>query len=457
MSAGLNVLFCPPHIAGALERLERQGYEAWCVGGCVRDILLGRAPSDWDIATAAEPQEIKGCFPGLPTIDTGVRHGTVTLLFPEGPVEATTFRAEDGYSDARRPDRVWFSKSLGEDLSRRDFTINAMAYSPFRGFADPFGGREDLRKKLLRCVGDPEKRFSEDALRILRCLRFSAVLGFSVETSTAGAALEKRGTLARLSRERVLWELKKLLCGTGAAQVLGQYKEILFVLLPELSPMAACEQKNPYHCFDVWEHTLRVLEAVPPEFPLRMAALLHDCGKPRCKTAGENGIDHFYGHSKASEAIAAGVLRGLRCSTLETQEICRLVRFHSQELPFTPQRIKRLFNRFGEAFFFSLLSLMRADLRGQPSSLWEERSGQIAQAEAMAKEILEKAECFSLKDLVINGNDLLKLGFPKGKVLGGALESLLEQVIGGGVPNEREALLSQAARLLREKGEERRE
>lgn len=448
MSVWPDLIFCPPHITGALERLEQQGYEAWCVGGCVRDGLLGHIPSDWDIATAAEPQEIKACFSNLPTMDTGLRHGTVTLLLPEGPTEITTFRIEGDYSDSRRPDRVWFSKSLREDLSRRDFTINAMAYSPSRGFADPFGGREDLEKGLIRCVGNPEKRFSEDALRILRCLRFSAVLGFSVEASTAKAALGKKTGLTLLSWERVQAELRKLLCGSEAAQVLGRYKEILFALFPELSSMEGCEQKNPYHCFDVWEHTLKVLAAVPAEFSLRMAALLHDCGKPACKSTDTAGVDHFFGHSKASEAMAEETLKKLRCSALEIQEICCLIRFHSQELPFTSQRIKRMFNRFGEGFFFSLLCLMQADLRGQPAALWEERFAQLAQAEAMAKAILEKKECFSLKDLAINGNDLLKLGFPQGKSLGDALKYLLEQVIEGSLANERQALLSQAKELF---------
>lgn len=445
----LEKISVPAHISEVIRRLEEKGFEAWCVGGCVRDSLLGNSPHDWDLTTAALPQEVKDCFPEFGTVDTGIRHGTVTLLLPEGPVEITTFRVDGGYRDNRHPELVRFSMNLREDLSRRDFTINAMAYEEKKGLADPFHGREDLEHKLLRCVGDPRRRFSEDALRILRALRFASRLGFSIEEETRKAAWMERKRMQALSQERICSEIKGLLCGAYASQVLRENREILFEVLPELIPMVSCTQENPFHCFTVWEHTLHVLDASPRDFVVRMAALLHDCGKPACKTIGENGVAHFYGHTKESAAQAAKILERLRCSKKESEEILELVRAHGQELPFTPGRVKKLLNRLGETQLFRLFSLLRADLSGQPSSLWEERSRWILEGERMAGEILEQRECFSLKDLAVNGRDLLQLGFPGDRRLGEALSRLLGAVQEGELPNEKEVLLAKAEELLR--------
>ncbi len=443
----------PAQISRVIQRLEENGFETWCVGGCVRDSLLGDQPNDWDLTTAALPWEIKDCFKELCTVDTGICHGTVTLLLPEGPAEVTTFRIDGGYRDHRRPDRVRFSTDLKEDLSRRDFTINAMAYEEKRGLADPFHGREDLENKLLRCVGDARQRFSEDALRILRALRFASRLGFSIEEKTRQAAFAERGRLNVLSKERIFSELKGLLCGASATRVLRENREILAEILPELAPMFSCKQENAYHCFTVWEHTLHVLDASPGEFTVRMAALLHDCGKPACKTVGEDGVAHFYGHSKESEKQAAEILKRLRCPKKESAQICELIRFHGQELPFTFGRVKKLLNRLGEVQLSRLFSLLRADLSGQPSFLWEERSQWILEGERMAKEILEKRECFSFKELAVNGNDLLALGFPQDESLGRALSKLLDAVQEGELANEKEVLSAKAKELLVSKSE----
>lgn len=443
----------PPWAAGALERLEAGGFEAWCVGGCVRDSLLGLSPGDWDLTTNALPEQIKACFPGFPTVDTGIRHGTVAVLWEGKPVEITTYRSDGAYADHRHPDRVAFSQRLEEDLSRRDFTINALAYHPLRGLRDPFGGLADLKRHTLRCVGDPDRRFQEDALRILRCLRFSAVLGFSIDQAAAQALERNRELLGAVSHERVREELSKLLAGRDAGKVLREHSETVFTVLPELAPLRGCAQETPYHCLDVWEHTLRALDSAPAETVLRWAALLHDCGKPGVKTYGPDGTAHFYGHAGESARIAQEILDRLRFDHRSRDEILSLVKLHGEAHPIPERRLKRLLARLGPETLHRLFALSRADLAAQAPGL-SHRLGAIAESEALAEEILQREDCLTLRELAINGSDLLALGFSPGPELGAALGLLLDRVLDGALPNEKTALLRKAEELLHRERED---
>ena len=303
----------PENVQAVLKTLESAGHEAWCVGGCVRDALLGRSPGDWDVTTSAQPEETLGVF-GPQGLPTGLRHGTVTVKTPEGPVEVTTYRVDGAYRDHRRPESVAFTRSLDEDLARRDFTANAMARNLRGELRDPFGGREDLRRGILRCVGDPDRRFQEDALRILRGLRFAAALGLEIEPGTASAIRRNREGLADIAAERIQTEFFKLLPGKRAAEVLRGYPEVFGVFWPELLPMVGFDQRNRHHCYDVWEHTLRALAASPEDLVLRCAMLLHDVGKPDSFTLDEQGVGHFYGHPAVSRELADRMLRRLKCA-----------------------------------------------------------------------------------------------------------------------------------------------
>ena len=289
----------PAQVNTALARLHDAGYEAYIVGGCVRDRIMGREPKDYDITTSALPEQTAAVFAGERIIETGMKHGTVTVLLDGEPLEITTFRIDGTYSDSRHPDAVTFTPSLREDLARRDFTMNAMAYSSETGLVDPFGGQADIAAKYIRCVGDPDLRFREDALRILRALRFSSVLGFPIEPETDGAARYLCLLLKKISAERVFSELKQLLCGPDVRRVLLDYAGVLGAVLPEILPMQGFDQRNPHHCYDILEHTAAAVEAMPPEPALRLAALLHDVGKPECFFTDEDGVGHFYGHPKA--------------------------------------------------------------------------------------------------------------------------------------------------------------
>ena len=438
----------PGYGVRALELLERNGFEAWFVGGCVRDFLLGLSPGDWDITTSAQPEEILRCFQGFRCIETGIRHGTVTVLLDDQPVEITTYRSDGAYRDHRHPEEVRFSRQLEDDLSRRDFTVNAMAYHPERGLVDEFGGLHDLKSKNIRCVGDPDRRFTEDALRILRCLRFASRLGFSIEPATACALRRQKELLLEISHERVKLELEKLLIGDHAEEILREYADVLFVVLPELAPMRGCTQERPYHCFDVWEHTLHAVGAVPDEPIVRWAALFHDCGKPGVKTLEPEGTAHFYGHGKESARLADICCERLRFSNKEREAICALVARHGEPLPMPEKRVKRLLGQLGEEQLFRLFALMRGDVSAQSPAVMEERLSYLADCETLAKRLIEEGQCLTLRNLAVNGNDLLALGFSKDRLLGSALSILLDNVLNGTLPNEKEALLEEAKKLL---------
>ena len=434
----------------ALDILEKNGFEAWFVGGCVRDLLLGLSPGDWDITTSARPEEILRCFGGFRCIETGIRHGTVTVLIEEQPLEITTYRSDGAYRDHRHPEEVEFSRRLEDDLSRRDFTVNAMAYHPQRGLVDKFGGQEDLKKKKIRCVGEADRRFTEDALRILRCLRFASRLGFSIETATADALRRQKELLTEISHERVKIELEKLLAGDHAEEILREYSDVLFVILPELAPMKGCTQERPYHCFDVWEHTLHAVGAVPNDPIVRWAALFHDCGKPRVKTYEPEGVAHFYGHDKESARLADLCCERLRFSNREREAICSLVARHGEPLPMPEKRVKRLLGKLGEEQLFRLFALMRGDVSAQSPAVKEERLSYLKDCEVLAKKLIEEGQCLTLRNLAVNGNDLLALGFSKDRLLGSALRALLDGVLNGTLPNEKGALLEAAKKLLKQ-------
>ncbi|MBE6775794.1 MAG: CCA tRNA nucleotidyltransferase [Ruminococcaceae bacterium] len=420
--------------------LYDSGYEAYAVGGCTRDMIMGRESQDTDITTSATPEEIKKVFRSLHTIDTGIRHGTVTVLMDGIPFEITTYRTEKGYSDGRHPDKVTFTRSLTEDLKRRDFTVNSIAYSPRDGFVDPFGGREDIERGLLRCVGNPKERFTEDSLRILRGLRFCSVLGFSIEKNTAEAMRECKELLSIVSKERIFSELTKLICGKNVRDVLVSYSDILEVILPEIKGMKGFDQHNFHHIYDVLEHTAAVTESIPPVPHLRYAALFHDCGKPDCFSTDENGVGHFYSHPSASAKKAEEALLRLKSDTKTKEAVIKLVKTHDTPIEESERIIKKRLRSMGEELFFDLIRLKRADTKGLAPE-FHDREIHFDKLEKMAKEIIKNEECFSLRDLKIDGNDLIREGF-RGKEIGSALSAALEAVIDGRVKNEKEALLS---------------
>lgn len=428
----------PKYVWAVLEALEAAGYEAWCVGGCVRDTLLGREPEDWDVTTSALPEEIMAVF-GSHAFPTGLKHGTVTVRSQHQSVEVTTYRVDGTYHDHRRPDSVAFTRSLEEDLARRDLTVNAMAMDLRGTLRDPFGGQADLKAGILRCVGDPDRRFQEDALRILRVLRFAAVLGFSIEPGTATAIHQNRELLRDIAAERVQVEFFKLLQGKDAAAVLREYPDVVGVFWPEVLPMVGFDQKNFHHCYDVWEHTLHAVDWIPGDPVLRCAALLHDIGKPNCFTADEKGLGHFYGHPAISRDLADGMLRRLKCSNELRETVTRLVEWHDRDIPRTDRGVRKALNVLGEEDLRRLILVKRADNFAQAPQFWD-RQAEIDKAEDILDRLLAEDACFSLKQLAVNGKDLTEMGL-SGPAVGQALNTLLERVVDGGLPNERAALL----------------
>ncbi len=440
-------ILIPPDPEALLARLETSGHGAWLVGGCVRDSLLGLPPKDWDICTTARPEQVMALFGGAAR-PTGLRHGTVTVAAGGRGYEITTCRRESGYSDYRHPDRVDFVQNLEEDLARRDFTINAMAYSPKSGVIDPFGGRQDLSGKILRCVGQPERRFREDALRLLRALRFAARFNLTLEPETQDALLSCRTLLDEIAPERIFTEWKGILTAPGVATVLRQYREVFAQTAPELRPMFDFDQRNPHHCWDVWEHTLRAVETAPPDPVLRLALLFHDAGKPACFTVDSNGMGHFYGHAAVSEKIAARVLSRLRGDRAARDRVCTLIRVHGHPLPETPKAMRRLIFRLGEDMTRDLLAVWRADGVACNPAEWPRREAALRRAEMLltSPEILEPA--VSRRKLSISGRELMALGMDPGPALGQMLDWLLEQVVEEMLPDDPEALLEAAQRRM---------
>ena len=432
----------PPAVLTLLDRLESAGYEVWAVGGCVRDTLLGRQPHDWDLCTAATPQEMLRCFAGLHLVETGLQHGTLTVFFDHTPYEVTSYRVDGAYQDGRRPGTVQFVRSVKEDLARRDFTINAMAWHPARGLFDPFGGQADLSSGLIRCVGNPDDRFAEDALRMLRALRFSAVYNFSLEPQTRQAIFARCAGLRRIAPERVREEFFRLLGGRAATAVLRRYLPVFAVVLPELAAMKGFDQHNPHHDKDVWEHALAALSAADPtDLTLRLAALLHDVGKPLCFLQDADGVGHFYGHAEKSAQLVQAILQRLHTEGQLCRETVELVRFHDLRPAPETRWVRRRLSRFGPVQLRRLLALARADVLAQAPADRTARLELIDATAALAEEVIEQEGQLTVAKLAVNGQDLLRIGLPQGPQIGALLHRLLEQVLDGVLPNERQTLL----------------
>lgn len=445
---GIRTIEIPEKAASIIRRLEQAGYEAYAVGGCVRDSIIGRVPDDWDITTSASPEQVKALFHR--TVDTGIAHGTVTVMLGREGFEVTTYRIDGSYEDGRHPVSVCFTSELREDLRRRDFTINAMAYHPQRGVIDIFGGLKDLEKGVVRCVGVPQERFGEDALRILRAVRFSAQLGFTIHEDTLEAARQMAETLGKISSERIQVELNKLLLSPHPDyfRILAE-TGITRVIMPEFDRMLDTPQRHPYHMYNVGEHTLAVLRAAPADKYLRWAALLHDVGKPDTLTEDGSGVTHFYGHCELGAKLARGILRRLKFDNDTIETVSRLVRWHDYRCPLEKKSIRKAVNRIGEDIFGAELALMRADACGKREEKRRQIWTELDTVEELYREILKDGECTSLKTLAVNGRDLIEQGIPSGPELGAILAALLEEVLSDSTRNEREYLLARAAALYR--------
>lgn len=437
-------LSLPDEARRALTILEDAGYEAWLVGGFVRDAVLGRTPGDIDIATNAHWREVQHAFEtaGYSTHETGVKHGTITVVVNKRALEITTYRADGVYRDARHPDEVHFVRTIEEDLARRDFTINALAYHPARGFVDPYDGAADIQTGILRTVGDAHKRFTEDALRILRGCRFAAQLGFSFEAQTYRAMLERKHLLSRISTERVTHELTALLLGAHIHDALMATVDVLSFVLPELTACKGFEQRTPYHIHDVLEHIAWVVQHTPAEPLQRWAALCHDLGKPAAFFCDEAGTGHFYGHPHISVELARGILKRFSFSSAFIADVLTLVKYHDDVIEPTPKSVKRALTRLGgdERLFAALCDLKRADALSQaPQCAYRVETAD--ELERVLTRLKEEGAAFSVRDLAINGNDVLALGVPQGRAVGGVLRAALAAVIDEEVENTRDALL----------------
>ena len=435
------LIHLPEDVKAILHTLQEAGYEAYAVGGCIRDSLLGRRPDDWDITTSAKPQETKALFGK--TIDTGIQHGTVTVMRHGRGYEVTTYRVDGEYEDGRHPKEVTFTASLKEDLRRRDFTVNAMAYNEKDGLVDLFGGRQDLEQKIIRCVGEANERFEEDALRIMRAVRFSAQLGFSIEERTKEAIRGHAERLRQVSAERIQVELTKLVISPNPDFLRIAWETgITAVVLPEFDRLMEQPQNNPHHCFSVGEHTLHAMQAVRPDKCLRLAMLLHDVAKPLCLTTDAEGIDHFHGHAQKGERMAAQILKRLRYDNHTTELVSRLVKWHNVAIAPEKKAVRRAASRMGKELFPLILEVKAADLAAQSDYQRAEKQEWLEQLRSLYEEIEREGDCLTIKDLAVNGRDLIQAGITPGPQLGLALQQLLEIVLEDPEKNTREYLLS---------------
>ena len=426
-----------PRALEVLHRLEAAGHRAVLVGGCVRDSLLSIPLHDYDAATSARPEEIKAACAGLRCVETGIKHGTITVLSDGLSVEVTTFRTEGDYSDHRHPDRVEFTDDLALDLARRDFTINAMAWER-SGLVDLYGGQEDLNRKNVRCVGNPDRRFEEDALRLLRGLRLAAQLEFTIHPDTAAAIRRHAAELSHVAWERIAAEFVRLICSAGAGRVLLEFPDVVTRIIPELAPAVGFDQRNPHHCYDVYTHSVKVMEQVPPVPALRLAALLHDVGKPATFSVDERGVGHFYGHTRVSAQLAQKALERLRLDKATRERTVTLVERHDLPVEPTERWTGRWLSRLGEDVLFDLLALKRGDVLACVHK--EGDAAFLDRAEQMARELLEREPCLTLWDLAVNGRDAMAAGL-EGPAIGRALNGLLRRVAEGELLNDRAVLL----------------
>lgn len=432
----------PEKVRFIINTITEAGFEAFAVGGCIRDSILGREPNDWDITTSAQPEQVKALF--RRTIDTGIAHGTVTVMLEKEGFEVTTYRIDGEYEDSRHPKEVTFTSNLIEDLKRRDFTINAFAYNETVGLVDAFEGLKDIENGVIRCVGDAQERFTEDALRILRAIRFSAQLGYQIEESTKAGIRQLAGNLRNISAERIQVELTKLLTSPNPDFLRIAYETgVTEVILPEFDACMRTEQVHPHHCYTVGEHTLHSLNQVPAAKELRLAMLLHDIGKPQTLTTDPDGTTHFHGHPRVSAKMAEEILKRLRYDNDTIFKVTRLVEFHDYGKDVKPdlRLVRRAVNKIGEDIFPLLILVYRADVLAQSDYKREEKLEAIAKWEQLFEEIQENCQCVSLKTLAVNGSDLIALGMKPGKQMGETLHTLLEHVLDHPEDNVKEILI----------------
>lgn len=432
-----------PAASAVIKKLTENGFEAYAVGGAVRDAILGVAVSDFDVTTSATPIEVKAVLSGYKIFDTGLKHGTVTARVLGENVEITTFRTDGDYLNARRPESVEFVTDIREDLSRRDFTMNAVCYNDETGVFDPTGGVDDIKHKTIRAVGDPEKRFREDALRILRAVRFASVLGFKIEETTKKAMFSCQNLIAKLSKERVFSELKKTLLGDSVQEVLTEYREIFYHVIPELKPCYGFDQKSVYHSTDVFTHIVSAVALAPKDIYVRLALLYHDIAKPLCFCVDEEGAGHFKGHAALGAKIAVSSLKSLKADNFTVGAVEKLVYHHDNYMLSTRKDVLKMLDEEGIAFMRRLTELRRADLKAHFTNNIGEREKIAEKVLNIAETAIKNGECYSLKTLKINGSDIIKLGY-KGEAVGRILNRVLSEVRAGSLKNDRAALLKKA-------------
>lgn len=442
----MNIVL-PKNVKLIIDILNKNNFEAFIVGGCVRDSIIGFTPHDWDICTNAKPEEIKKCFANFNTFDSGIKHGTISIVIDGEVFEVTTYRIDGAYSDNRRPDSVTFTSDIAKDLARRDFTINAMAYNEQCGLIDPYCGRNDLSDKIIRCVGNPDFRFNEDALRIIRALRFASVYDFVIENETSKSICKNADLLKNIAVERISVEFNKLLCGNGAEEILNKYRDVIAVFIPEIKPMFDYNQHTKHHNRDLWRHTTYSVKSIDKMPLLRMSMLLHDIGKPKACKRDEDGTCHFKGHPKYSADLAETILRRLKYPTDFIETCVTLIKYHDVRFNGSKRQLRHVMSVIGDKNVELLLKIQRADIMAQSDYKHKEKLEKLDLACKVYEEILADKDCFTLKQLKINGNDIKKLGVTEGVKIGKILKMLLSLVIEDKLENKKSALLNKAEEI----------
>lgn len=438
----------PERVQSIIDTLVENGYEAYAVGGCVRDSLIGRTPNDWDITTSAKPFEVKSLF--KKTIDVGIEHGTVTVMLDNVGYEVTTYRIDGDYIDNRHPEEVQFTKDINEDLARRDFTINAMAYNETNGLIDPYDGAKDLDKKLIRCVGNPSERYNEDALRMLRAIRFSAQLGFDIEKETYNAIKNNSHLIKNISVERIRDEITKIIMSDNPEKFLVLYDTgLLELIMPEFIPNINCPQNSPWHKYTVDEHILRALMNIENRFDLRWTMLLHDIGKAKCRYRDEKGIDHFWHHPEEGAILAEDILRRFNFDSFNLNKIVRLIRYHDINMAVDGPKLRKTINTVGIDIFEDLITVMNADDSAKAEVVWIENREKYDAIKQSFEMFIENKYCLRKKDLAINGDDLIDLGYEQNSSLGKAINYLFDKVLETPSLNTSDSLKELASQYLK--------
>lgn len=437
----------PKNVKKIIDILNKNNFEAFIVGGCVRDSIIGLIPHDWDICTNAKPEEIKKCFEFFNTFDSGIKHGTISIVIDGEVYEVTTYRIDGTYSDNRRPDSVTFTSDIAKDLARRDFTINAMAYNEKSGLIDPYGGRNDLSDNIIRCVGNPDFRFNEDALRIIRALRFASVYDFVIENETSKSVCKNADLLKNIAVERISVEFNKLLCGNGAEEILNNYSDVISVFIPEIKPMFDYSQHTKHHNRDLWRHTTYSVKSIDNTPVLRMSMFLHDIGKPKACKRDEDGTCHFKGHPKYSAEMAETILRRLKYPTEFIETCITLIKYHDVRFNGSKRQLRHVMSAIGDKNVELLLKIQRADIMAQSDYKHKEKLEKLNLACQVYREVLADKDCFTLKQLKINGNDIKNLGVTEGVKIGKILKILLSLVIEDKLENKKSALVNKAEEI----------